>query len=51
MLRDSMSRAFDLVVVGSSAGGVNALTAILPALPGSFEAPMAVVQHRARGRD
>lgn len=35
----------EAVVIGTSAGGMNALAVILPALPDSFPLPVAVVQH------
>ena len=35
----------DLLVVGVSTGGPNALTAILPALPREFPVPIVIVQH------
>lgn len=38
----------DLVVVGTSAGGLNALEVLLKGLPKSFPAAMAIVQHRDR---
>jgi two-component system chemotaxis response regulator CheB len=34
------------VVIGVSAGGVEALALLLPALPASFPLPLAIVQHR-----
>jgi two-component system chemotaxis response regulator CheB len=34
------------VVIGVSAGGVQALQVLLPALPASFPLPVAIVQHR-----
>ena len=34
------------VVIGVSAGGVEALKILLPALPASFPLPIAIVQHR-----
>jgi two-component system chemotaxis response regulator CheB len=34
------------VVVGVSAGGIEALKVLLPALPASFSLPIAIVQHR-----
>lgn len=40
----------DAVVVGSSAGGVDALTALLPMLPAGFPAAVLVVQHLPRDR-
>ncbi|MEP6986025.1 MAG: chemotaxis protein CheB [Chloroflexota bacterium] len=41
----SEKTAFDLVVIVTSLGGLNALTRILSVLPASFPAAMAVVQH------
>lgn len=46
---DPMPRAFDLVVVAASAGGIEALSTILSSLPTDFAAPIVVAQHRARG--
>lgn len=40
--------SFELVVVGTSAGGLNALEVLLKGLPESFPAAMAIVQHRDR---
>jgi two-component system chemotaxis response regulator CheB len=37
--------AFDVVVCGSSAGGLNALSELLSRLPADFPAALAVVQH------
>ncbi|MBA3532644.1 MAG: chemotaxis protein CheB [Ardenticatenales bacterium] len=37
---------FDLVVVGTSLGGLNALRLLLAALPATFPLPIAIVQHR-----
>ena len=37
--------AVKVVVIGSSTGGPNALTAILESLPGDFPAPVLIVQH------
>lgn len=39
------SRAFDIVAITASAGGVQALCSLLPALPREFPAPIVVVQH------
>jgi two-component system chemotaxis response regulator CheB len=39
------SGAFDVVVCGSSAGGLHALTELLSRLPSDFPAAVAVVQH------
>jgi two-component system chemotaxis response regulator CheB len=38
----------ELIVVGTSLGGLNALTAILSQLPAAFPTPLALVQHRHR---
>lgn len=38
-------RRFEAVVIGSSAGGIQALTKVLTALPGEFPLPIIVVQH------
>lgn len=37
---------YDLVVIAASAGGIEALSTILAALPADFPIPIAVVQHR-----
>jgi two-component system chemotaxis response regulator CheB len=42
---DSSGAAFDIVAVAASAGGLNALTKVLSALPADFSAPIVVVQH------
>jgi two-component system chemotaxis response regulator CheB len=41
------TRRYDLVVMAASAGGVQALQAVLSALPADFPAPIAVIQHRS----
>ncbi len=46
-----MTRSPDLVVVGTSLGGLSALTAVLRILPRSFPVPIVVVQHRAPAPD
>lgn len=38
-------RAIDVVVIGSSTGGPNALTIILESLPSDFPVPLLIVQH------
>ncbi len=40
--------AIDLVVIGSSLGGLHALGVLLGGLPGSFSLPVAIVQHRGK---
>jgi two-component system chemotaxis response regulator CheB len=42
---------YDLVVVGTSTGGLHALTRLLSELPGTFPLPIAIVQHRSRDSD
>lgn len=44
-------RRFDVVVIGASAGGVEAVGMLLTALPQSFAAPIAVVIHVPPGND
>ncbi|MBB5853581.1 chemotaxis protein CheB [Amycolatopsis umgeniensis] len=39
------STAFEIVAIGSSAGGVKALLTVLSALPADFPVPVVVVQH------
>jgi two-component system chemotaxis response regulator CheB len=43
-----MSERYELVVIGSSWGGMNALQTILCALPADFHTPIAIAQHRHR---
>ncbi|HMI83458.1 MAG TPA: chemotaxis protein CheB [Polyangiaceae bacterium] len=40
-----------IVVVGTSLGGLNALTILLAGLPRDFPAPIAIAQHRTRDAD
>jgi two-component system chemotaxis response regulator CheB len=42
---------YEAVVIGVSAGGIEALKVILPALPAAFPLPVAIVQHRNRRSD
>jgi two-component system chemotaxis response regulator CheB len=46
--RAKVGRELELIVIGCSLGGMNALTVILGALPGTFPVPIAIVQHRYR---
>lgn len=48
--RVSDARAVDAVAIGASTGGVEALTRILPALPGDLAASVFVVLHLPRDR-
>ena len=41
----------ELVVIGTSLGGLNALTVLLARLPRNFAVPIAVVQHRGAAAD
>jgi two-component system chemotaxis response regulator CheB len=43
-------RATEAVVIGASAGGVNALLQVLPALPRGYRLPLVVVLHVRSGR-
>jgi len=44
-------RAFEAIVIGASAGGVDALLALLPALPAGYPCAVVVVLHVAEDRD
>jgi two-component system chemotaxis response regulator CheB len=44
-LRRPATKTVEVVVIGSSTGGPNALTTILETLPEDFPAPMLIVQH------
>ncbi|HEY0463769.1 MAG TPA: chemotaxis protein CheB [Polyangiaceae bacterium] len=46
-----MSPRYELVVMGTSTGGLHALTRLLSDLPASFPLPIAIVQHRSRDSD
>jgi len=46
-----MSSRYDLVVMGTSTGGLHALTRLLGELPPGFPLPIAIVQHRSRDSD
>jgi two-component system chemotaxis response regulator CheB len=46
-IKDTADSIFDLVVIGSSAGGIEALIAILSALNTDFRIPLVIVQHRS----
>jgi two-component system chemotaxis response regulator CheB len=43
--------AFELIVVGSSWGGMRAVACLLESLPAEFPIPMVVAQHRPPGRE
>jgi len=44
-------RRYHAIVIGVSAGGLEALSTILPGLPRAFSLPVIVVQHRAEDTD
>lgn len=46
----SLRGRIDAIVIGTSAGGVEALMALLPALPGSLPAAVCIVLHLPRDR-
>jgi two-component system chemotaxis response regulator CheB len=46
----SLSERIDAVVIGASAGGIQALSVLLPALPKGLHAPVFVVLHLPRDR-
>jgi two-component system chemotaxis response regulator CheB len=46
-----VSGRFDLVVVGTSTGGLHALTQLLAGLPASYRLPILIVQHRSKDSD
>lgn len=43
--------AFELIVVGTSLGGLSALKVLLSGIPSNFSVPMAIVQHRHKDSD
>ena len=46
-----MRRRYELVVMGTSTGGLHALTRLLAALPATYRLPILVVQHRSKDSD
>jgi len=50
MTRQSMRGRIDAVVIGTSAGGVEALSVLLPALPATLQVPVFIVLHLPRDR-
>jgi two-component system, chemotaxis family, protein-glutamate methylesterase/glutaminase len=40
---------YQIVVIAASAGGIEAISTVLGALPSTYPIPIAVVQHRAKG--
>jgi two-component system, chemotaxis family, protein-glutamate methylesterase/glutaminase len=46
-----MTARYNLVVMGTSTGGLHALTRLLGDLPATFPLPIAIVQHRSRDSD
>lgn len=47
----SLEHSYRAIVIGVSAGGLEALSLILPELPESFALPIIVVQHLCEGRE
>ncbi|HEY9651527.1 MAG TPA: chemotaxis protein CheB [Coleofasciculaceae cyanobacterium] len=47
----SLNCTYELVVLGTSLGGLQALEVLLKGLPKTFPMPIAIVQHRHRGSD
>lgn len=47
----SETGGYDLVAIGTSAGGYDALCRIIRLLPAEFQLPVGIVQHRARESD
>lgn len=45
---ESADKRYDAIVMGTSAGGLQALTVLLEALPADFPLPIMLVQHRAK---
>lgn len=45
---ESIGKRYEAIVIGTSAGGLQALTLLLEALPSDFPLPIMFVQHRAK---
>ena len=45
IMNESRAQSYRAVVMGCSAGGLDALSVVLPSLPGTFPVPMVIVQH------
>lgn len=45
----SARNRFQIVVIAASAGGIEAISTVLSALPSTYPIPIAVAQHRAKG--
>ncbi len=45
MEKRKSDQKYDAIVIGASAGGLEALTVILPPIPASFKVPIIIVQH------
>lgn len=46
-----MKRRFRVVVIGTSTGGLHALSALLADLPAAYSLPILIVQHRSKDSD
>ncbi len=44
-------KSYDAIVMGLSAGGLDALETVFPRLPDIFSIPIMIVQHRGKGQD
>ena len=44
-LIDDQTHTYDLVVIGASAGGIEALSTVVAGLPSDFAAPLVIAQH------
>lgn len=48
---EAPSLGYDIIIVGTSWGGLAALRTIIEGLPAGFDVPLAIVQHRHRDSD
>ena len=48
---EELDKSFEILVIGASLGGLKAFEIILSALPGDFQLPIAIVQHRDKDPD
>jgi two-component system chemotaxis response regulator CheB len=48
---EGVKARYDVVVVGTSTGGLHALTRLLGALPATYRLPILIVQHRSKDSD
>lgn len=50
-MKQAINQGYQAVVIGTSAGGLNALSTLLPTLPANFPLAVIVVQHIREGSD